>query len=747
MRRLVALLFAALALRPFSAAADAYTVEYRPLDTCAPPKCRIETRLLGDNVIGSDKTELFARRAIKLSAGERLAFDLPASVDASALEMSLAAGDPKGGPFEAVLEIRADQAVLLHKPISGRSAEFSVPRASTDFGREDRYFTRVREDLPSRRDHGVTVSIRNEGNGPVVVASPLVFRRVSGRAARQAVLVILDAVPHPLLMQIFTGGGWISDWVSSRGLLFPHAMSPGQLTGSFVRRFFKADYYRLDGEPSLFGQGFFETPPQVLAGPVARIAETGFVTLALGSNLYLTPVLGRIGFDGNYNLESTLELPADPPIVARRFDAEMAAHADDDALFVVWFGNTHIPWRQGKAGAPPIRDFEIPRSDLDFDVLSPIWKNLLEAADSLQRIKQSADRRAPAADRIWIISADHGHTFTLESRDRPWRLTGEAVDRGHMHCCLSTQQEVRTPLVILTEKGTVKRGAIDTPISTFAAWRAIEARFGVDLGLPKTSAFALPGDKAFDDGVIVSVGNSGALAARSGDLSYRSYEPARHIAAVWSVSREVALLLTGSPARSRDIVSEELYDLRLDPGERNNRAADEFWGDLLGMREKVMHWLAEYADTPDRPRYRYDLRFAGPVTIGLTAPRAFTIAVDGRATVVEDRSATFTGSRFEIHDGDVPLGVVDLSGGSFVVRCASSGLPVASVDPAHPRFNLALARNNCPTDERAKPAAPRPCEALFDATLVSSRAAQASPGGRLPELQNALRRWGYVRDK
>jgi hypothetical protein len=165
------------------------------------------------------------------------------------------------------------------------------------------------------------------------------------------------------------------------------------------------------------------------------------------------------------------------------------------------------------------------------------------------------------------------------------------------------------------------------------------------------------------------------------------------------------------------------------------------------MREKVTNWLAEYADTPDRPRYRYGLAFGGPVTLKFTAPRAFTIAVDGRRAIVEDRSATFTGSRFEIHDGDVPVGVVDLSGESFVARCASSGLPVATIDPAHARLNLALARNNCPTDQRAPAAAPRPGEAVFDATLVSSRAAQAGPGGRLPELQNALRRWGYVRDK
>jgi hypothetical protein len=758
MRRFAALLCAALAMQPRSAASEphAYSVAYRPLDHCAPPNCRIETRLLSGNVmtgapagyatIGSDKTELFARRAIALAGGGAMTFEVPRSDDAFEFEVNVGSADPRGGPFAALVEVVADGHAMLRRTIVGHTEPFELPRSEANFGQERRYFTRVREALPRTAGQSTTVSVRNEGTGSLIVASPLVYRRVAGRAARQAVLVIFDAVPYPLLMQTFTGGGWISDWVASRGLLFPHAMSPGQLTGSFVRRFFKADYFRLDGDPSLLGQGFFETPPEVSEGPVARLAEQGFTTIALGSNLYLTPVLGRIGFDVNYNLESTLDLPKDPPIVARRFDAEMQAHADDDALFVVWFGSTHIPWREGKPATPEIQKFEIPKTDLESSVLAPIGKNLADAIDSFRKVKTSADLRAPTADRIWIIGADHGHTFTVESRGRPWRLTGEAVDRNHMHCCLSSQQEVRTPLLVLTDGGPPERGTIDRPISTLVAWRAIEKRFGVDLGLPKTSAFALPGERAFDDGVIVSVGNSGSLAARRGDLSYRSYEPAMHLAPAWSVSPEIALLLAGTPARAGDIASEELYDLKADPGEKNNLAADRF-ADLLAMRERVAHWLAEYADTPDRPRYRYGLRFGGSVTIGFDAPRAFAIAVDGGTKQTVDRVATLTGTRFEFEDGGSPLGVIDISGRSFVARCASSGLPVAVVDPTEPRLNLALARTNCPTDERAAAAAPGPGEAIFNATLVSSRVAQATAAGRLPELQNALRRWGYVRDK
>ena len=756
--------------------AHAYVIEHRPLDHCAPPDCRLEARRLAGNVlgegpdakaagyaiIGSDRHELFAKRAIGLGAGEALVFELGRSDDPSMLKLSLASANPRGGVFEAVVEVRGDGAVLLRRAIAGQSRGFALGSEPADFGQEERYFTRLREALPSRRDRPITVMIRNEGTDRLAVAAPLVLRRIEGRAARHVVLVVFDAVPYPLLLQLFTrrddrATRWLASWVGERGLVFSQAMSPGQLTGSFVRRFFKGDFYRLDGEPSLFGQGFDETPPERAAGPVARLAEHGFVTIATGSNLYLTPVLSRVGFDSVYNLESTLDLPPHPPVVSARFGAEMAEHAEDDALFVVWYGNTHIPWRDGKADAPPIVGLEIPEGDLDFDVLRPIWRNLLEAVDSLGQARQSAQARAPGADRLWILGADHGHTFTLESRDRPWRLTREAVERGHMHCCLSTQQETRTPFVILGERGPARRGVVTAPVSAMAIWRAIEDRFGLDLDLPHTSALALPGvaepkGERFDVGVLVSVGNSGALGARLGDLSYRSYEPACDLAPVWSVSPRVALLLAGTPARAGDVVAEELYDLASDPGERVNLAAERF-DDLLLMRERVTHWLAQYVDTPEHPRYRYRLGFGERVTLRIAAPRSFGLGVDGGSPAAVDRRAVASGSRFEIDDADAPLGVVDLAAESMaagvVVRCASSGLPLARIDADRPRLDLALARTNCPEGQEGAAAAPRAGEALFDAILMSSRGSSAGRAGgqSLPELRDALRRWGYVRDK
>ena len=259
----------------------------------------------------------------------------------------------------------------------------------------------------------------------------------------------------------------MTSWVNS-GTVFNQAISPGQLTGSFVRRFFKADYFRLEGDPSLAGQGFDETPPTRAEGPIARMAEQGFLTEAIGSNLYLSPVLSRIGFDSDYNVESRTGLLVDPRVVAERFTREMEQHADDDAVFVVWFANTHAPWRDGQKETSLLGNLVLPKTDLDMTVLDPVWRNLIEASDALRTAVDAAHAKNNAAERIWILGADHGHTFTRAARARPWRLTGETVEDGHMHCCLATQQEARTPLAMIFENGLPSPLAgkiVDEPIS------------------------------------------------------------------------------------------------------------------------------------------------------------------------------------------------------------------------------------------------------------------------------------------
>jgi hypothetical protein len=742
----------------------AYVVEYRVADACFPPACaiggnsvfgRVTSDPAGGYVtVGTDKDELFAKRGMVVAPANEISFTLPRVDAGSVFDASLSAVDPSGGSFRAVLEVRSDHGALASRTFAGTTAAFEATTDPRLLGREERYFLHLREPLPENSGP-TTFVLRNEGSIALGLGAPLVMRRVDGRKARQAILVFFDAVPHPVFAELYQGtepsSRWVSQWVK-RGVLFPQAISPGQLTGSFVRRFFRADYYRLDGDPSLAGQGFDETPPERAPGPVARLAEQGFFTEALASNLYLSPLLSRVGFDSDYNIESTIELQVHPEVLAARFAREIAIHGADDALFVVWFANTHAPWRDGRPGAPPLRLSDGAKEELDLDVLDPIWRNLLDAVDALQKIVRSADASG-GAERVWVLGADHGHTFTLASRARPWRLTHEAVENGHMHCCLATAEEARTFLAIAGDDDDGALQPVETrPLSTLAVWSEIERRFGVKLDLPETSAFALPGAPGvFDDRIVVSVGNSGALFGRSGDLSYRSYQPAPNLSPAWKLGPKMSRLLFGSPEPAGDIPSEELYDLVRDPREKDNLAELRF-DDLLDMRRRMTDWLAEYADGPEHERYLYHVDFAGPVELSIRAPRAFSIQIDGDPAKRYPGVAHASGTSFALRDGDQPVGVVDVAGAAttdgLVVRCAASGMPLAMIDRDHPRFNLALARTNCVGGASAGTRSATPGEAFFRAELVDRKSVSATGGGvRAPELRNALQRWGYVRDK
>ncbi|HMJ56806.1 MAG TPA: hypothetical protein VK540_32275 [Polyangiaceae bacterium] len=770
------------------AAPYAYVVEYRAADACFPPDCRIDGRRTfgrasdppaagGEGayvMVGSDRHELFAKRGVVLHPAREIRFTLPAREEPSVIDMSLLSANAGGGPFRAVLEVQSQSAVggsdapLLRRVFEGATAPFETHREVALLGREDRYFTHVREALPARATP-ITVVLRNEGATQLGVGAPLVLRRVEGRGPRQAFLVVFDAVPYPLFEQLYATRDERARWISSfvaKGTLFPQAITPGQLTGSFVRRFFRGDYYRLEGDPSLAGQGFDETAPERALGPVARLAEQGFHTEAIGANLYLSPILSRIGFDSDYNIEPTEELQIHPQVLAARFAQALDAHGDDDALFVIWYANTHFPWLEGRRDAPLLRPAPFEREEVDLDVLEPIWRNLFDAVESLRSIVERARTRGESAARIWILTADHGHTFTLGARGRPWRLTKELVSEKHMHCCLATQQEARTPLAVI-EDGALDvararaSGVSPEPISTLAAWRAIERRLGVDLDLPETSAFALPTDGAprFDDGIVVSVGNSGALFGRHGSLSYHALQPALRGAPAWEPEPRVALLLRGSPVPVGGIPAEELYEPARDPAENDNLAAARF-GDLLDMRSRMSSWLAEYGDGPDHERYAYTLAFDRAVSLDIVAPRAFLLETDGKGAPPPPAGSGADSRRvaarviaegkvFRFLDENRPLGVVDLAGPSVspgvLVRCGSSGLPLARIDGAHPRLNLALARTNCVGARAGAPSVPG--EAIFQAELLTQDERKSGGSAALPELKRALERWGYVRER
>jgi len=743
----------------------AYVVDYRAVDACSPPACKIE----GNNTfgratddpagayvtVGTDKDELFAKRGVVLAPAKELSFTLPRVAAGSLFDASLAAAD--GGAFRVALEVRAGGALLARREFEGTTAVFERHTEPAELGREEKYFSHVREPLPAS-DGPTVIILRNEGATRLGLGAPIVLRPVEGRKARQAIFVFFDAVPKPVFAELYRGAhpttAWISGWVR-RGVLFPEAVSPGQLTGSFVRRFFRADYYRLDGDPSLGGQGFDETPPDRAPGPIARLAEQGFWTEAIASNLYLSPLLSRVGFDSDYNIESTIDLQIHPQVLAARFAREMEVHGEDDAVFVIWFANTHAPWREGRADAPPLAMAGARSEELDFGVLDPIWKNLLDSVDALRQIVASADRHA--AERIWVLGSDHGHTFTLASRARPWRLTHEAVADGHMHCCLATAQEAMTYLAVVEDEPGLPSGVVDEPLSMLAVWSELERRFGVKLDLPETSAFVVPKGHdqkrtdvdRFDDGILVSVGNSGALFGRHGDFSYHSYEPAPKLGPAWELGSTMSRLLFGSPEPAGGVLSEELYDLAGDPFEKNNLAERQF-DDLLDMRRRMTDWLAEYGDRPERDRYRYHLDFAGAIELSVRAPRSFFLE-GGTQPIEGAASANVSGASLRLRDGERPLGVVDLAGQAvddkLLVRCASSGLPLAMLDRDHRRLNLALARTNCAGPFAPASRRPSPGEAFFYAGAVEGDTPSARAGVAVPELRKALMRWGYVRDK
>ncbi|MET0592260.1 MAG: hypothetical protein ABW133_06150 [Polyangiaceae bacterium] len=760
------------------AAPYAYVVEYRVADACFPPDCRIDGRktfgraaggappLPGERAdgayiaIGTDKDELFARRGMVLPPGREIQFTLPQRSESSVFDVSLSAVGLDGGDFRAALEVRVEGAegAPWRRELAGTTAAYREEREVPLLGREEKYFRHVREALPARTG-ATNVVLRNEGSSPLGVGAPLVFRRVEGRGPRHAFIVVFDAVPYPILEQLYSTRDASSEWLTSfvaEGTLFRQATSPGQLTGSFVRRFFHGDYYRLDGAPSLFGQGFDESPPERAPGPVARLAEQGFFTQAIGANLYLSPFLSRLGFDADYNIEPTEPLQIHPRVLAASFLREFEARRDDDALFVIWYANTHIPWLDGRKDAPRLEPRPFSRDDVEIDVLDPIWANIFDATSSLRAILGRARSGDGHASRVWLMTADHGHTFTNEGRDRPWRITKEFVNDGHLHCCLATQQETRTPLVVVDEGARPQNGArrvSDDLISTLAGWRAIERRFDVDLDLPATSAFSLQGEpRSFDDGIIVSVGNSGALFGRRGDTTYHAFLPALHSEGVWKLDGKAKLLVHGSTVPVERIPSEEIYDLATDPGEKTNLAAARF-GELIDMRKRMSNWLAEYGDAPTHDRYAYTIAFERRGTLDVAAPRSFTFKIDDGEARRVPQQVNAPGKVFRFQDDERPLGVVDLAGTAVetgvLVRCASSGLPLARIDRASPRFNLALARTNCVGGPKsgAATSAPPPGEALFYAELVSQRATAVPTSAALPELKRALERWGYVREK
>jgi len=769
----------------------AYVIEYRPLDRCFPPACRLRTRdvagfgaeIQEDGEPGAYvaqgsglEKDFFFQRGVYLRAGESFTFDLPAAPHASELDAMIASWDA-GSEYHADIVLDALPAVgaptkLETVAVHGRTAPFAV--SSTDeTGRYARYGKHVRLPLPSRASTGLRVTVTNRGTHIIGLGAPLVMRRVEGRGARQGLVVIHDAVPFHEARAFLFGGmrdanaDWVSRTVAERGVYFPAGQSPGQGTAEFVVRFFRGSYFAAWGWPAMWGKGFDETLPAVLPGPIARAAEQGFVTSFVGNNFTLLPNFSHVGWDVSYQSE----LPQHPAAMARFVEEWAAERPHDDVMMVWWNSATHAPHPPGREGSPPPAHPSLPEHEVNPKATNGAWRNLLGGADHLRTALEALRRSSPRASRVLWIGADHSTGSTKKMQTRAYRVP-TTIATGLSHTCGGTIEEAETPFAVVFD-GAETRGSLPAVApartSSFVAWRVFEARFGIDLGLPQTSTFRtnafglpLPSVPDWDDRIMVSAGYTGTMRATLGTTSYALFEGRLSQKPVWSLASDAEqYVLLGAPTRSRGMQDEELYDDAKDPYEYTNVAGERF-DDTLQMRREMVDWMAAHWDDHTHPRHRYKLVFSEPTEVDLFAPHPFTALVDDAPVPSADpRMAHVRAREVVIVEGAETASIVEVRGakGPLVLTCSANGLPLDMLSADRPRFNLTLARTNCPLKEGPHDRA-APGEVLFSfepAGAARPGGAAPSPPGR-PALPNArsagqndellagMKRWGYVRD-
>jgi hypothetical protein len=774
------------ALPPDAHPPYAWVVEYRPLDRCFPPSCTIPARavhgwakdVMEDGDPGayvsqgpSLQHELFFERGVILRPGESFSFDLPRSVDASELDVTIASAVAQG-LYDAEIAIDsvpgASAAVHLGPSVhvQGRTGRFERPKPA-DLGKFDKYGRHVRIPLPSRDGRTLRVTITNRANANLAVGSPLVMKRVEGRGPRQGIMVVHDALLFPLAEAFLFGGthdpkaDWVRAAVAERGLYFPAGQSPGQGTANFVVRFFPGSYYAgATGWPATFGKGLDETLLPVLPGPIARAAEQGFVTAFIGNNFTLLPNFGNVGWDVGFNSE----MREHPAAMARIVEEWARERPHDDAILVWWNAATHGPHGPGRPGPPPPVPVDLSETELDRKQLGGTWLNVLDGADRWKQAYDALKAAAPEASRITWFGADHSSSFTKKMNRRAYRVT-TFIATGLHHTCGGTAEEANTPFAIVYDD---PKHLAPTPrvvnerTNEFVVWRAFESFLGLDLGLPRSTTFSSPAfrdtrEPLWDDRILVSVGTTQVLRASLGNYSYSFYPARLTQAPAWSLNANEQLLLVGGPLRSGGVTAEELYDDAADPYELDNLAGARL-DETLRMRRELTDWQAAQWDDPSHPRHRNKLVFADTVDLDLFAPRSFTALV-GEVPVVsaDPRLAHVHGREVVISEGVDPVGIIELRGttGPLVLKCSANGLPLDVLTPERPRFNLEVARVNCPL-----PAGPHdvagPGEVLFSfepaqAHVVAPASGVAALGNAKgatgnDELLTGMKRWGYVRD-
>ncbi len=764
----------------------AYVIEHRPLDRCAPPFCRIRGRAVhgyatetmedgdpGSYVYqgGGPTSELFFQRGLQLRPGETYAFDLPEAAWQSELDTQIASSvgstDYDAAVIVSELPPAGPSRTITEEHVRGKTAAFATPPRGDEADLE-RYGKHLRTRLPARERRTLRITFRNDGKTRLSIGSPLVMRRIEGRGPKQAIVAVHDALLFDLARALLHDGTgdkqneWVRRAVEERGVYFPSGQSCGQGTGDFVVRFFLGDYFAAWGWPGMFGKGFDERPPAVLPGPVARMAEQGFTTVFVGNNFTILPDFGNVGWDVGYQTELKDHTTAMVGIA----ETWARERAHDDALLVWWSSATHVPHETGRAGPPPPRP-PLEKQNINTRSLDGTWRNMLHSVDRLEIAYDALRRAAPRASRVLWIGGDHSSAVSSKMSKRALR-TPNNITTGLLHAVGGTSEEMNTPFALIFDDETHAwprgRRVIDERTSSLVTWKAIEGFFGIDLQIRRTSTFSPPwvfpelaGPRVWDDRVIVSIGTAGTLRAVDGSTAYALFEGKLSQHPIWSLRPAEQYAMMGAPARKRGMIDEELYDDDKDPYEYQNLAGDRF-EDTLRYRREVADWMAAHWEDHAHPRNRHRLVFSETTDLELFAPRPFTALVDGAPVPAADpRIAHVHGREAVIVEGSDPVGIVELRGVTtpLVLKCAANGLPLDQLGPDRARFNLALARVNCPLPPRANATAgagevlfsfepARPGEAMTGAPQIAGGVPQR--GVQNDDLLAGLKRWGYVRD-
>ena len=764
----------------------AYVIEYRALDRCAPPLCRLGARAVhgyaaetmedgdpGSYVTqgGGITSEQVLQRGVRLAPGESFELDLPPATWVSELDAFVAPVNGSEAYDASVFVLATESAkapvTIAEEHYRGRSVPFTTPKAP-EAGRTDRYGTHVRLRLPSRVGRTLKIRIRNDGAKPMSLGAPVVMRRVEGRGPRQIIIAAHDAVPFHMARALLHDGlgeaktDWVKKAVAERGLYFPMGQSCGQGTSNFVIRFFTGDYHAPWGWPAMFGNGFDETLPETLPGPIARAAEQGFTAVFVGNNFTILPNFGNIGFDVGYQSE----LKHHTPGMARYVEGWAAERPNDDLVMVWWTSQTHSPYDEGRKGAKPLMP-PLPPREINLRQVNGVWRNLLDTVDQLEVAYGALRAAAPHAARVMWIGADHSSAVSSKMQNRSFR-TPLALGTGVMHAVGGTVEEMTTPFALIfdDESHAWPHGSrvVEDRVSSLVTWKAVESFFGIDLRVPRISthqwSFSPDSNNAriWDDRVLVSFGSGGVLRALKGDLAYTQFQGKISQAPVWTIPASQQFAMFGSPIRTKGMSYEELYDDAADPYEYKNLAGDRL-DTVLDMRREATDWMAAHWDDHDHPRHRYKLLFPEVTDVELFAPHPFTALVNETPVPTGDpRVARVRAQEIVILETAEAAGIVEIRGltAPAVLKCSANGLPLDVVDSSHPRLNLVVARTNCPLPEYTRAVA-APGEIVFSfeparppagggAHVAKTPGSPARNTGSSDDLMSGMKRWGYVRD-